>query len=112
MQGSSTGLPNNIALFLCYVLGWLSGLIMILIEKENDTVRYHAAQSIVIFGSYTVLNMLLPFVPFLGALLMSVLFLAALISWLALMVMALGDRAPEIEALREYATKLRGAFPK
>jgi uncharacterized membrane protein len=39
------GLQENIAGLLCYVLGWLSGLIFLLIDKR-PFVRFHAVQSI------------------------------------------------------------------
>jgi len=40
---------------LCYVLGWLTGIIFILIDKR-PFVRFHAAQSIVVFGALMVLR--------------------------------------------------------
>jgi len=40
------------------VLGWITGLVFILIEKENKFVRFHAMQSIVTFGAFTVLSIL------------------------------------------------------
>jgi uncharacterized membrane protein len=39
------GLQENVAGLLCYVLGWLSGLIFLLIDKR-PFVRFHAVQSI------------------------------------------------------------------
>ena len=42
---SSEGLEENVAGLLCYVLGWLTGLIFLLIDKR-PFVRFHAAQSI------------------------------------------------------------------
>ncbi len=47
---TSVGLRPNVAALLCYLLGWITGLIFIKLEKENDFVRFHAMQSIVIFG--------------------------------------------------------------
>ena len=35
MDKTSTGLPENVAGLLCYVLGWISGLVFLLIEQEN-----------------------------------------------------------------------------
>ena len=35
MSKTSTGLDNNVAAGLCYVFGWFSGLIFLLIEKEE-----------------------------------------------------------------------------
>jgi uncharacterized membrane protein len=52
---TSEGLAENVAGLLCYVLGWLTGIIFILIDKR-PFVRFHAAQSIVVFGALTVLR--------------------------------------------------------
>jgi hypothetical protein len=47
---SQSGLAENVAGLLCYVLGWITGLIFFLTDKR-PFVRFHAAQSIVVFGS-------------------------------------------------------------
>src|SRR5690349_7468080 len=57
-QGGSTGMAENVAGFLCYVLGWLTGLIFFLIDKR-PFVRFHAAQSIVVFGGLQLVNIVL-----------------------------------------------------
>jgi len=44
-----SGLSENAAALLSYVLGWLTGIIFYLIDRR-PYVRYHAAQSIVTFG--------------------------------------------------------------
>jgi uncharacterized membrane protein/ribosomal protein L40E len=56
--GSTTSLEPNVAGLLCYLAFWITGLIFILIEKENKFVRFHAMQSIVTFGSLHVLIIL------------------------------------------------------
>jgi len=43
---------------LCYVLGWITGLIFFLIDKR-PYVRFHAAQSIVVFGALHILSVAL-----------------------------------------------------
>lgn len=43
---SSSGLEPNIAGALSYLLTWLTGLIFLLIEKEDKFVRFHAVQAI------------------------------------------------------------------
>ena len=60
---SSTGLDENIAGLLCYVLGWVTGLIFFLIEKESTFVKFHAVQSIVVSGALTVLSIALSMFP-------------------------------------------------
>jgi uncharacterized membrane protein len=51
---------ENIAGLLCYVLGWLTGIIFLLIDRR-PFVKFHAAQSIVVFGGLTVLRIALAF---------------------------------------------------
>jgi len=46
---ATAGLAENVAGALCYSLGWLTGLIFLLIDKRRS-VKFHAAQSIVVFG--------------------------------------------------------------
>jgi uncharacterized membrane protein len=42
------GLQQNIAGLLCYLFGWISGLVFLLIDKRSF-VRFHGAQSIALF---------------------------------------------------------------
>lgn len=58
---STEGLAENVAGLLCYVLGWLTGIIFLLIDKR-PFVKFHAAQSIVVFGGLTVLRIALAFI--------------------------------------------------
>jgi len=51
-------MQENIASALCYLLGWVTGTIFLVIEKRR-AVRFHAAQSIVVFGGLTVLYWIL-----------------------------------------------------
>src|SRR5271156_6379816 len=55
---SQTGMSENVAGLLCYLLGWITGLIFYLIDKR-PFVRFHAAQSIVVFGGHTVIRIVL-----------------------------------------------------
>jgi len=57
---STDGLAENVAGLLCYVLGWLTGIIFLLIDKR-PFVKFHAAQSIVVFGGLTVIRIALIF---------------------------------------------------
>jgi len=94
MEKTSTGLEANVAGLLCYVLGWISGLVFILIEKENKFVRFHAMQSIVTFGAITVVSIalsILGLIPFIGVVfdIINVLIgVLAFVLWIILMVKA------------------------
>ncbi len=58
VSGTQSGLSENAAALLSYVLGWLTGLIFIVIDKR-PYVRFHAAQSIVVFGGLHILSAVL-----------------------------------------------------
>ena len=93
MEKTSTGLEANVAGLLCYVLGWITGLVFILIEKENKFVRFHAMQSIIVFGAITVASIIFNLIPFIGVFLGVLLSILALVLWIILMVKAYqGDK--------------------
>ena len=60
-QSAQSGMAENVAGFLCYLFGWITGLIFFLIDKR-PFVRFHAAQSIVVFGGLHVILIGLGFV--------------------------------------------------
>ena len=88
MEKTSTGLQANVAGLLCYVLGWISGLVFILIESENKFVRFHAMQSIIVFGVLTVAGIVLDLIPILGSVLGAIISVVGLVLWIVLMVKA------------------------
>jgi uncharacterized membrane protein len=47
---AASGLEENVAGTLSYALGWITGLIFFFTDKR-PYVRFHAAQSIVVFGA-------------------------------------------------------------
>lgn len=85
---TSMGLEQNVAGLLSYVLGWITGLIFFLLEKDNRFVRFHAMQSIIVFGGLTVISLVIGVIPFLGWLISSLLSILALILWILLMIKA------------------------
>jgi len=92
---SSEGLAENVAGLLCYAVGWLTGIIFLLIDKR-PFVKFHAAQSIVVFGALTVLKIGLGIIMGLGgfvgfglwAMISMVLGLLGLVLWILLMIKA------------------------
>ena len=54
------GLQENVAGLLCYVLGFITGIIFLLIDKR-PFVKFHAAQSIVVFGGLFIIRIGLMF---------------------------------------------------
>jgi uncharacterized membrane protein len=91
---TGTGLEPNIAGLLCYVLGWVSGIVFLVLEKKDKFVRFHAIQSIIVFGAFSVVNIVLwmftwiPYVWILFVVINSLVGVFAFILWIVLMLKA------------------------
>ena len=99
-QSAQPGMSENVAGLLCYVLGWVTGIIFFLIDKR-PFVRFHAAQSIVVFGGLHLLNIVVGIIFGAGFMMMGgwgafglgwvlyrLISLVALVLWILLMVKA------------------------
>ena len=99
-QSTQTGMAENVAGLLCYLLGWVTGIIFFLIDKR-PFVRFHAAQSIVVFGGLHVINIVVAIIFGAGFMMMGgwgsfglgwalyrLIGLVAFILWILLMVKA------------------------
>ncbi len=48
--GTTTGLDSRVASVIAYSAWWLTGLLLLGLERTDPTVRFHAAQSTILFG--------------------------------------------------------------
>ena len=90
-NSSGTNLESNVAGALSYLLGWITGLIFLLLEKDDGFVRFHAIQSIIVFGAWTVVMILfyiLWLVPYLGAILSGLWWIVAAVLVIILIIKA------------------------
>ncbi|WP_208585990.1 DUF4870 domain-containing protein [Gracilibacillus suaedae] len=85
---TSTGLDQNVAGFLTYLVGFISGIIFLLLEKENRFIRFHALQSIFVFVGLMIINTVLGMIPLLGWLVNILIASLTLVLWVFLMVKA------------------------
>ena len=92
---SSTGLAENIAGLLCYAGIWVTGIIFLVIEKENKTVRFHALQSTIWFGALSIISAVLGWLPVIGWIFPVI----SLVSWIYLMFCAYSDKKFKIPVL-------------
>jgi uncharacterized membrane protein len=116
---TQSGLAENVAGLLCYVLGWITGLIFYLTDKR-PFVRFHAAQSIVVFGALTIIRILVGMVFVTGGLagvtaglsfgilLFWLISLVGLILWILLMVKAYQGERYRVPIAADLADKLFG----
>jgi len=109
-EATSTGLDPRLAALLSYLLGFVSGLIFLVIERKNSYVRFHAMQSTVTFIGLLVARIVAGIIPLVGPLLVLLVNLVSLVLWILLMVKAfqgetyklpvIGDMAEERASIR------------
>ena len=105
-EKSSTGLDANLAAALAYFGVFVTGAVLLVIEKESRFVRFHAMQSTVFFAAFLVLSIVVNSIFFLGAILYAfVLFPAVTIVWLVLMFKAYNGEQFKLPVVGDFAEK-------
>jgi uncharacterized membrane protein len=120
---ASTGMTNNMAGALCYIAGFITGIIFLVMEpySKNRFVRFHAFQSIFFSGaciafsivwSWIFINLL--FTPGLGmwglmSLIWLVVRLAMFAAWIFLMVKAYNNEEFKLPFIGDLAAKQAGS---
>ena len=102
---TSLGMQPNLAALLSYLAGIITGIIFYLLEKENKFVRFHAMQSIMTFGFFLVLNLVLGFIPVVGWSIMPLVGIIQLIVWIILMVKAYQGEKFKLPVVGDMAEK-------
>ena len=116
---STTGLSANVAGLLCYVLTWLTGIIFVVIEKKSTFVKFHAWQSIMVFGVLTVAQIVFSgilvaiaaatFSPGLAAfagVISILIWILMVILWIVLIIMAGTGRMWKVPGAGNWAEKM------
>jgi uncharacterized membrane protein len=97
--------------WLTYLFGWITGLIFLGTEKEDENIRWHAANSVAVFGGATLAGVVLSLlarIPFLGILfgiLGWLLGVATFIAWIVLMINAGNGSKFKVPFLTDFAEK-------
>ncbi len=108
MNNSSTGLSENVAGTLCYALGWITGLIFLIVEKSSSDVRFHAMQSFMTFGLLSVAGVAVNFLPGIGGFIGWLLSMLTLVLWILLMFKAWRGERYKLPWVGEEAEKQAG----
>lgn len=112
------GMDEKLAGLLCYALGWITGLIFLLIDKR-PFVRFHAAQSLVVFGGLHIVYYIVASIFFvgigavaggfgLGVLLLDAIRLLATVLWIVLMVKAYQGERFKVPFAADVAENIAG----
>ena len=113
--GTQSGLSENVAGLLSYALWWVTGLIFYFTDKR-PYVRFHAAQSIVVFGGLSVIRLVLGVVFFsggwagvsMGLGIGSLVWLLGVVLWILLMVKAYQGEKFRVPLAADLADQIFG----
>lgn len=116
---TSMGMQANVAAGLSYVLGWITGLVFFLVEKQNRFVRFHAMQSILFFGGLTILGIVLdiiqvagiPFISFVAFCIGGLLGLVGFVGWIILLINGFQGKYFKLPIIGDYAEKYANSNP-
>lgn len=105
-DNSSTGLEPNLAAALAYLAGFITGIVLLVVEKKSGYVRFHAMQSTVLFIAVLVLSIAVSAFPLVGPLLYAfILFPAVVILWLVMMFKAFNGERFKLPVVGDFAEK-------
>lgn len=99
-----TGLEPNVAGLLCYVAGWASGLVFLLLEPKDKFVRFHAIQSIVVFGAINLAYFIVFRIPFIWVI-GWVFWAFGVVLWIVLMIRAYQGQKIKMPIAGNFAEK-------
>jgi uncharacterized membrane protein len=111
VKKTSLGMDENVEGALCYVLGFITGIVFFVMEKDNKFVKFHAVQSIATFLPLMVIQWIISSLfwsfslMWLAAILSSLLSLIILILWLVLIMKAYQGEMFKLPIVGDIAEK-------
>ncbi len=97
----TSSIPQGIAGLLAYFVPLFGGLFFLIIEKENKLIRFHAAQSILLWIVFIILAIIFVWIPFLNFLVGAIMLLV----WIFIMFQALIERMFELPVIGDIAKR-------
>lgn len=115
---SSTGMSANVAGLLCYVAGWITGIVFVLLEKKSTFVKFHAWQSIMTFGVLMVAQIIFsgilaaiairaaaPGLIIFAGVISTIIWILTIVLWIVLMIMAGTGKMWKVPLAGDWAEK-------
>lgn len=106
--GSAAGLPENTAAALCYVLGFVSGIIFLVLApySRNKLIRFHAFQSIFLNAAAFIIMWVLGFaLTWFAWRLISVVNLAFFVLWVFMIVQTYQGKKIVLPVIGDWAAR-------
>ena len=103
---------RNLVAALSYFLGFITGIVILLVEKDDKFIRFHAMQSTLVFGAIFVADIVLgavigavPILNLINSLFNTLVFIVALIVWIVSMLKAFQGQMFKWPVVGNFAEK-------
>ena len=103
---------RNLVAALSYFLGFITGIVILLVEKDDKFIRFHAMQSTLVFGAIFVADIILgavigavPILNLINSLFNTLVFIVALIVWIVSMLKAFQGQMFKWPVVGNFAEK-------
>jgi len=97
------GIKENFEAVLCYVGTWITGIIFLVLEKDNHFVRFHAMQSLVTFLGLFIIGIIAGMIPVIGGIFSVLLSPVGLILWIILMYKAYNEEYYKLPFVGDFS---------
>ena len=104
-ENTTLGIDENLEALLCYIVGWVTGIVFLFIEKENDFVRFHAMQSLITFAGLFIVGIIAPIIPILGSLISLLMLPLGIVLWVLLMFKSYKGKRYKLPYIGEFSEK-------
>ncbi len=102
---TTIGLAPNIAGLLCYIAGWITGIVFVVIEKKSTFVKFHAWQSIMTFAVLNVAYLILFWIPVIGWVLGWLIGILGFVLWIILLIQAGSGKMWKVPLVGDWAER-------
>lgn len=102
---TSLGIPENLTAVCAYALTFISGFIILILEKENKFVRFNAMQSFATFLLLTALSFILGFIPFVGGIGIRIVNIVSFVLWILCMFKAFKGEMFKVPVIGDIVEK-------
>ena len=106
---------RNLVAALSYLVLFITGIVILLVEKDDKFIRFHAMQSTLVFGAIVVINIILgliigaiPLLEFASSIVNTLVFIVALIVWIVSMLKAFQGQMFKWPVVGNFAEKQIG----
>jgi uncharacterized membrane protein len=106
---AGSGFEPHLAAAIAYAGGAITGIVMLVLEKQDRFVRFHAMQSTVAFLSIAVLHFILLGVPLIGRALYGPFIVGVALLWVFLIVNAFQGKMYKLPYIGDFAEQQIGA---